>query len=153
VRSRWHFFAILFLAALGAAGILAFTAQQDGLWRTAGLALSLVVSTVWALLGWLQTPVGGLQWDGQHWYASQPNIWQDAQADQEPALRQVHIVFDFQRLLLVRTKNQRGQNAWAWLAQGANVAHWLSMRRALVGSSGLENPRMAGSTEPSSPHP
>ena len=135
VRSRWHFFVIVILWSLALAGALAWVAQQGAVWQSVVFAMVLLVSAVWSLHGWYRTCPGLLQWDGEDWYGPTPRDAIGADASDLRALRQVHVVFDFQAVVLVRTANQLGQTAWIWLERATDPDHWLRMRRALVGSA------------------
>ncbi len=132
VRSRWHFFAVLLLTTFAAVGVLVFAVQQDFRLRSAALTICLVVCAVWALRGWYRTTAGSLRWDGHNWYGPAPSALVSADGLDPQALQQVHIVFDFQQVMLVRVRDHLGQCTWVWLTQSEDPAHWLRMRRALA---------------------
>lgn len=89
-----------------------------------GLAAS-VLSGVGAVWGWMRSPVGVLQWDGQDWH------WQSAGYQSPTTLDVPEPVLDMQGLLLVRMHNRAGVPWWVWADANSDPVHWLDLRRAL----------------------
>lgn len=134
-RSRWHAGLIAALATLCvvSCAVLGTTlsshATQLAIGSITGVAIALAFSN------WKNTSTGRLQWDGQHWRWS---------GFGEIGVREVRLVLDFQRVLLVRVCGEDGTCVWLWLETRSADRHWLSLRRAIV--AGL--PQVVASGEP-----
>lgn len=85
-------------------------------WLLAGLSLR------W---GWLRTPRGQLQWDGQSW------TWLSASYRAGTRVAGVEVLLDLQRLMLIRMHNEAGAPWLVWAAATAEPGQWLDLRRAL----------------------
>lgn len=82
-----------------------------------------------AFWSWKTSPIGRLQWDGQHWH------WSEFL---DVPVQRVTLVLDFQRLILVKILNGRGLTRWVWLESRSPDAHWLAVRRAVVASGRIQ---------------
>jgi hypothetical protein len=125
-RSKWHasLLAVVWLATLGPLGYFSHT--QSSLSIAGALAGLWLIGGGAALRAWRNSAKGLLQWDGEYWH------WIcDGQAQQ----CHVGIVWDFQRLLLVRIVIADGPSHWMWLESGRSDRQWDALRRALVNAS------------------
>lgn len=133
LRSRWHGCLLLgtWLAALG---LLIYFSVSQGT-----TLLPPMLFAVWLLCGWISmrawrtSAAGLLQWDGEHWHWIQ---------NAEGQICHVHMVWDFQQVLLVRKTVAEAPGQWLWLESGGSMLQWDALRRALVSAS-------TGFTEPS----
>ena len=128
-RAAWHKHVLQVFWCLGVVVAFAFVQQQTSGWQKWLVSVSCVVAGAVALRGWKNAVTGRLQWDGQSWF------W--THFDGSP-IRQMRILLDFQRFILVRLVSEKGEYAWLWLHAASMDAAWLALRRALVhGSKGL----------------
>ncbi len=86
---------------------------------------ALVLSGGCAVWGWLRSPTGVLQWDGQDWQ------WQSVGYQSPTTVDAPEPVLDLQNLLLVRMHNRAGAPWWVWADAASDPLHWLDLRRAL----------------------
>ena len=112
--------ACLWLA--GAAVALLWLHQADATgWRQAVMAAALLAIGGWALLSWLRSPQGELQWDGAAW-TGLPGLGAGAAG--------LDVALDLQRVLLVRFRASRSAH-WLWLERSRCPPRWLELRRAV----------------------
>ena len=78
-----------------------------------------------AYIGWKNSPVGQLAWDGQFWRWEGPG-YQVGVAEQK-----LSVVVDFQNLLLLRLENTAHAHLWLWAEQHVLPERWLDLRRAV----------------------
>lgn len=78
-----------------------------------------------AYMGWRNSPVGQLAWDGQLWRWESPS-YQVGVVEQKLA-----VIFDFQHLLLLRIENPAQASLWLWVERKAFPDRWLDLRRAV----------------------
>ena len=122
-RADWQWRVICCLWGVGVLASVAFVQQQTTTWPRVLLPLSCLLVGAVAWRAWKNTLTGRLQWDGQCWY------W--THFDGLP-VRELSILLDFQRLLLVKLVSQQGDVTWLWLQAAQMDRHWLALRRALV---------------------
>ena len=115
---------VMWVAGAGVCTLwLAMKSSLD--WRVgiAGLALALAGLAIWPV--GRQTPSGNIRWDGDLWQ------WQSALAGSHPQTCEVHVIADFQRLLLLRLDISSRRRCWFWTGQEALPERWMDLRRAL----------------------
>lgn len=94
-------------------------------WRIYSGAAALGVAGVAAYIGWKNSPVGQITWDGQFWR------WESPGYQTGIAQQQLSVIADFQHLLLLRIENQAHASLWLWVERKAFPARWLDLRRAV----------------------
>lgn len=117
---------LLALWCTGALGV-AFLGQagREIDWRLLSAWLLLLLAAVAAYLGWRNSPVGQLAWDGQSWRWESPG-YQAGVAEQN-----LSVVADFQHVLLLRLENQAKASMWLWTERHALPERWMDLRRAV----------------------
>jgi hypothetical protein len=116
--------AIIVLYLLGCfASFLFIQSQARVEWWVLTLAC-LTLAGVSALVAWWNTRSGLLRWDGQCWHWS-------GFLDASPC--GVDVLFDFQKVMLIRISNTCEQHTWLWLDSEAANTQWIALRRAVVG--------------------
>lgn len=93
---------------------------QQGLGST-----SLLLAGLAAGVGWKNSLVGQLAWDGQDWHWASTGYQSGMTSDT------VSVVFDFQSLLLLRVENPVHATRWLWVEKGTLPGRWLDLRRAV----------------------
>ena len=127
---------MLFLWCAGVLACAAFVQQQTTTWQRIALPACCLLAGFIAWVGWKNAVTGRLQWDGELWYWTHfDNI----------ALRELTILLDLQRFILVKLVSKTGHARWLWLQTQHADAQWLALRRALVYGCGVspaqdENP-------------
>ena len=138
-RSRMARGLLLGIWCLGAAGLAAWCLQFSGAaWRTALLALTLLVA---GMAAWRAAQLGEgaeLQWDGQHWSCAGSRQLSAARAS-------IHL--DFQALMLVRLYEPGRAAVWLWLERTSWPSRWLDLRRALRATESIAAPH-GGAAQP-----
>jgi toxin CptA len=123
-RLQGQLLLLLWLAGLATIGFWIAHAQAFS-WRQ-GLGLTLLaLAGVAACLGWKNSPVGQLTWDGQAWH------WESRSYQAGAADHDVSLVCDFQSLLLLRLDNPDGARLWLWAERTMFAGRWLDLRRAV----------------------
>lgn len=127
-RSRWHARALLAAMALVFITwcVMALSPRAEfPAWGPGLQALLLLLTAAYAAWAWRRSPVGTLRWDGERWF------WVSSQ---ELPIVDIHIVFDFQRLVLVSLSGINRSSLFLWLepADGMPLLAWHALRRALV---------------------
>ncbi len=122
-RSRMARGLLLGIWCLGAAGLAAWCLQFSGAgWRTALLALALLVAGIAARRAAHLGEGAQLQWNGQHWSCT---------GSAQLSAGRVSIHLDFQSLVLVRLSEPGRRAVWLWLDRTSLTSRWLDLRRAL----------------------
>jgi hypothetical protein len=121
-RSRLHLGAVVLVLLSGLLTSITFAVNQPPL-GSAFVFACLVISSGVAILAWINSPQGLLQWDGQHW------SWSVAGDPQPCSLR---LVLDFQTVLLVGVKTDARQLVWLWLEPKSADSKWTALRRAVI---------------------
>lgn len=131
-RSRWHAAVLL---GVGAVALMTLPLlalgphSQSPAWALGGQALLVVFTGAAAARAWWRSPVGTLRWDGEHW------VWV---ATEELPVSRLHMVADFQRVVMVSLRLADGSQRWLWLERAhASAQVWSALRRALVHTIGL----------------
>jgi len=120
-------FASVLLAVIGLCAIAWTSDREFPVWAAWVQAALLLLTAAGAARAWHCSPVGTLRWDGEHW------LWRSSQ---DWPVSGLHMVFDFQNLVLVSVQRDGGDSLYLWLepAQGTAPA-WRALRRALVHST------------------
>ena len=107
---------------IGGAAVTLFWMRESEApgWRHVLAALALLASGAWALLSWLRSPRGEVQWDGASWRV--PPASSTACFD---------VALDLQRVLLVRWTGTGATAHWLWLEHRRSPNRWLELRRAV----------------------
>jgi hypothetical protein len=92
------------------------------------------VSTIGAVVGWRNSPIGRLHWDGTQWF------WTGAETVLLHPIKQVFIAIDLQSLVLVQLRSETAGSRWIFMQAGVNRAQWLALRRALVSAGAARAP-------------
>lgn len=82
---------------------------------------------------WGKDTARELIWDGSDWHS------RDGTGTQDVELRQVVLVADLQRALMLQTVAQDGLRQWIWVERGMAPERWMDFRRALYGTGGGVN--------------
>jgi hypothetical protein len=91
------------------------------------LVMVLLIGVV-AMRGWQRSPIGCLQWREPQWH------WSGWDAVQ---ISRVRVLFDFQKLVLIRIRGEASGPLWLWLEESrTGDPEWIKLRRALVGHAG-----------------
>ena len=128
-RSPWQLGVIAALA-----GLALLAAIQLAVFNSVGVArwapfTALGMCLALTLAGWVRSPCGKLQWDGEHW------LWCGFA---ETPVRQTISVLDFQGGMLLKVTSALGDVAWLWLHGRMDDAQWRALRRAVVYSQTSE---------------
>lgn len=94
-------------------------------WRLFLAVTAMTLVGLAAYMGWKNSPVGQLAWDGQFWRWEGPG-YQAGVAEQK-----LSVVVDFQNLLLLRLENPAHAHLWLWAERHALPERWLDLRRAV----------------------
>jgi toxin CptA len=94
-------------------------------WRLFLAVTAMTLAGLAAYMGWKNSPVGQLAWDGQFWRWEGPG-YQTGVAEQK-----LSVVVDFQNLLLLRLENPAHAHLWLWAERHALPERWLDLRRAV----------------------
>ena len=125
-RSHFQGFALLVLWLAGVAVlILWWQAAQSVDWRLWAMLAVMLALGLAAGLGWKNSPVGQLRWDGQEW------CWESRGYQSGTPARQLTVAVDFQRFLLLRLENHDHATLWLWAGWSAMPERWLDLRRAV----------------------
>lgn len=113
--------------ALGASMLAAWCVEFSGApWRTALLAIVLLLA---AGAAWKAARLGEgvrLHWDGMHWSC-------DGAQRVDRAVATVHL--DLQTLMLVRLCGAGRAAVWLWIERSSAPQCWLDLRRALCAAA------------------
>lgn len=131
-RSRVHLGAVVACWMLMAWGALAFLLQQSTSWRGALLLFACAMAGLVAVIGWRNTRVGVLQWDGQLWTLILPAGGPVQRIASTQELGQVRVVLDLQTTLLICAQGPLDRRQWIWLQRSSCPELWMDLRRALV---------------------
>jgi len=127
--------AIVSLSLLAAATTWAFVQGQSQFdLRSLVLLGVMLAASVVALMGWLKSPSGCLQWDGQHWHWSGFEKFQACN---------VSLQMDFQNVVLVAIRGNAQRPIWLWLEAMPGDLTWKPLRRAIVSSQGISGDEIA----------
>ena len=91
-----------------------------------GVAAVLAVLIFSLFISWKATKSairGSLRWDGEVWHLCGPT---------GTVPMQIHLVLDFQRVMLLRGNCDTGPTSWLWLESTSMSPQWLAFRRAIV---------------------
>ena len=94
-------------------------------WRLAVALGAVLAAAVVAWLGWKNSPLGRLRWDGQVWR------WESQGYQAGTPVRTLSVALDFQRILLLRLENHDHARLWLWAERNAMPERWLDLRRAV----------------------
>ena len=119
-------------ALLGIAAWSSSASQADGRWGVVVVAWLCVSTGLWRF--WRQQTRRWLAFDGEAWSIQGRDV-ADPLADLVP-LTSVHVVFDWQRSLLLQLKagtsdRRRMATPWIWAARQADPQRWHLLRAAL----------------------
>lgn len=125
-RSRFPGLLLLVLWMAGA-GVFVFWRQSAAGfdWRQSTVLVALVLSGVTAGLGWKNSPIGQLRWDGQAWR------WEGADGQAASPARELSVAFDLQHMLLLKLTIHDSGVKWLWVERRALPERWLDLRRAV----------------------
>jgi hypothetical protein len=109
-------------------------------WRSSALtegrvllsALTLLLAAAVMLRGWLRSPAGQLQWDGECWGWESP-VYRSGIALEPPM-----VLLDLQHAFLLRLDNRAGAVWWLWAERSALPPRWLDLRRAVFAAPKLD---------------
>jgi hypothetical protein len=124
-RSRWHLICIVVIWLVGAAACAEFWQSTADISLKSTVLGLLVFSLAWAVKDWFYTERGLLRWDGQQWFWSGFGDF---------PVQRLHIVLDFQSLILVELRADSWGVRWLWLEAPGRNRQWLALRRAMVGT-------------------
>jgi hypothetical protein len=124
-RSRWHLICIVVIWLVGAAACAEFWQSTADISLKSTVLGLLVLSLAWAVKDWFYTERGLLRWDGQQWFWSGFGDF---------PVQRLHIVLDFQNLILVELRADSWGVRWLWLEAPGQNRQWLALRRAMVGT-------------------
>ena len=94
-------------------------------WRLFLAVTAMALAGLAAYIGWKNSPVGQLAWDGQFWRWEGPG-YQAGAAEQK-----LSVVVDLQNLLLLRLENPAHAHLWLWAQRKVLPERWLDLRRAV----------------------
>lgn len=94
-------------------------------WRLFVAVTAMALAGLAAIIGWKNSPVGQLAWDGQLWRWEGPG-YQVGATEQK-----LSVVVDFQNLLLLRLENPAHAHLWLWAERKVLPERWLDFRRAV----------------------
>ncbi|MDO8441921.1 MAG: hypothetical protein Q7S97_12105 [Polaromonas sp.] len=94
-------------------------------WRLGAALAATLASGALAGLGWKNSPIGQLRWDGQVWR------WESQGYQAGTLVRELSVALDFQRILLLRLENHDHATLWLWAGRTALPERWLDLRRAV----------------------
>ena len=125
-RSHFQGYLLLGFWLAGLAVIALWWFAAPGLdWRL-WIALAAVSAAGGAAgLGWKNSPVGQLRWDGQIWR------WESQGYQTGTPVQALSVALDFQRILLLRLENHDHAILWLWAGKTAMPERWLDLRRAV----------------------
>lgn len=125
-RSHFQGLALLGLWLAGV-GVLAlwWRAAPAADWRLWTVLAFVLVAGLAAGLAWARSPVGQLCWDGQDWR------WESQGYQSGTPVRDLAVVLDLQRILLLRLENQDHATLWLWAGRSNQPERWLDLRRAV----------------------
>ncbi|MBC7405094.1 MAG: hypothetical protein H7252_05365 [Cytophaga sp.] len=139
-RSRFQGWVLFVLWFAGLLLLLdSLRVQAPSGWRAFAILMSVVVAGVAARMGWKNSPIGLLAWDGQLWRWEGPG-YQSGVVEQK-----LLVVFDFQNLLMLQLENPAKARLWLWAERKAAPERWLDLRRAVysphkaIVQTGLQN--------------
>jgi hypothetical protein len=126
-RSKRHFVFLLAIWLLAAFSLLAvlLTVALTLLTKVV-VIVCLACSGLWAMSEWKCVGQSSLFWDGTRWHWS---------GFESAPVEQLAIVFDFQKVVLVRIYASGYGVRWLWLDAPVRNRQWAAMRRALVGAT------------------
>ena len=94
-------------------------------WRLFFAAPSMILAGLAAYMGWKNSSVGQLAWDGQFWR------WEGLGYQSGVTEQKLLVVADFQNLLLLRLENPARAYLWLWAERHVLPERWLDLRRAV----------------------
>lgn len=112
------------LAGLGVISFWTVNAQAFQWQQGLGLVLLALAGCI-AWIGWKNSPVGQLSWDGQAWH------WESRGYPSGAAQHTVSVAFDCQTLMLLRIDNPAHARLWLWAERHVFPGRWLDLRRAV----------------------
>jgi toxin CptA len=135
-RSRFLGALLLGLWFLGLFAFLLWHYQGAGQldWRFILMGASVLGAGIAAAMAWQNAPLGRLAWDGETWR------WQGPGYQVGAIEYELHVLGDFQHLLLLRLENPDHAGLWLWVERRAMPDRWLDLRRAVY------SPRKISST-------
>ena len=114
----------LWLVSLVVVGLWVAASQALG-WRQGLGLVGLVAVGAAAWVGWKNSAIGQLAWDGQDW------CWESRGYQAGAANYAVAVAFDFQSTLLLRVGNPAKATLWLWAQRSTCPERWLDLRRAV----------------------
>jgi toxin CptA len=94
-------------------------------WRLWAAASVLLTAAGAMALGWKNSPVGQLRWDGQGWR------WESLGYQSGTLVSSLAVTLDFQAVMLLRLENHDGAILWLWARRSSMPERWLDLRRAV----------------------
>lgn len=125
-RSRCQGYLLLGLWVAGSLSVMLWLYGSRAMdWRPFLAVASISLAGLAAYIGWKNSPVGQLAWDGQFWR------WEGPGYQTGVAVQKLSVVVDFQNLLLLRLENQAHAHLWLWAERKVLPERWLDLRRAV----------------------
>lgn len=122
-------------------------------WRLWSAAVVLATAAGAMTLGWKNSPVGQLRWDGQVWR------WESQGYQSGALVSALAVTLDFQGVMLLRLESHDDAILWLWASRSSMPERWLDLRRAVYSRSQtppdalLPRAAMNGPAEPDVPSP
>jgi hypothetical protein len=124
-KPRWLYALLTLLLLMTVSLMVAVAVLQPGQHLVVAMGL-LLLPAVWMAIHTELSTGAQLRWDGEHWHLT---------AHGQRVSGQLHLVHDFQRVLLLRWSppffGADPVSTWLWIEQNANPVIWKDVRRAV----------------------
>lgn len=125
-RSRFQACLLAGLWCAGAFSILLWVYASPPIdWRVYFAGLAVMTSGLAAFIGWKNTSVGQLVWDGQSWR------WEGSDYQAGISDQHISVIADFQHLILIRLEDEAQKSMCMWCERASFPERWLDFRRAV----------------------